>query len=350
MDEETAMIGEAAARILADLADPQTVNAAAAFDTGPLWQALEAAGLTRAWLPETAGGAEAGLAAGFEICRIAGHYACPVPLAETLLAGLVLAEAGLEIPDGPLGVAVMRRGDRLEAAGASVSGVLRAVPFAGAVSGLALVQGDDVLLVARDDMQVVERGTDMGDRRGDVRLDGAAAEHGTVAGAGLRMRRLGAVARAAQMTGALETALAITTDYAGEREAFGRKISKFQAVQQNLAQLAGEVAAALTASGSAADTLAVEAMAVEAMEAEAAFLEVASAKIRVGEAVEKGAAIAHQAMGAIGWTQEHILQMFTRRMFAWRDDFGSEAEWAVELGNHVAGQGADQIWPLLTTR
>ena len=54
------------------------------------------------------------------------------------------------------------------------------------------------------------------------------------------------------MTGALESALALTTDYTGEREAFGRKIGKFQAVQQNLARLAGEVAAALTASGSAA--------------------------------------------------------------------------------------------------
>ena len=57
---------------------------------------------------------------------------------------------------------------------------------------------------------------------------------------------------AGRAEGALESALALTTDYTGEREAFGRKIGKFQAVQQNLAQLAGEVAAAMTASGSAA--------------------------------------------------------------------------------------------------
>ena len=70
----------------------------------------------------------------------------------------------------------------------------------------------------------------------------------------------------------------------------------------------------------------------------------------IAHAVEKGAAIAHQAMGAIGWTQEHVLQRFTRRMWGWREDFGSEAEWAVRLGERVAAKGADQIWPMLTTR
>ena len=101
----------------------------------------------------------------------------------------------------------------------------------------------------------------------------------------------------------------------------------------------------MTASGSAADTLA-----RENHRTDGAFLEVASAKIRCGEAVEKGVAIAHQSMGAIGWTQEHILQRFTRRMMGWRDDFGTEADWAVRLGQHIAGQGADHIWPMLTTR
>ena len=80
------------------------------------------------------------------------------------------------------------------------------------------------------------------------------------------------------------------------------------------------------------------------------FLEVAAAKIRTGEAATEGTAIAHQAHGAIGWTQDYLLQRFTRRLMGWRDDFGSEAEWAVALGNHVATQGADALWPILTTR
>jgi acyl-CoA dehydrogenase len=80
------------------------------------------------------------------------------------------------------------------------------------------------------------------------------------------------------------------------------------------------------------------------------LLEVASAKIRVGEAAGEGAAIAHQVLGAIGFTQEHVLHRYTRRLWAWRDDFGSESVWAVKLGHLVAAKGADVLWPMLAAR
>jgi len=145
--------------------------------------------------------------------------------------------------------------------------------------------------------------------------------------------------------GALQAVLAMSVAYANERVAFERPIGKFQAVQQNLARLAGEAAAALTAAGSAADTLA-EGNADD----DAVFLEVASAKIRCAEAATEGAAIAHQVFGAIGFTQEHVLHRFTLRMLAWRDDFGSESWWAAELGRRVAQSGADAFWPLVASR
>ena len=341
-------IAEAAARVFADLADPQTLNAAR--DDGwraPLWSALEETGLTRAWVAEERGGAGATLADGFEVLRIAGRYACPVALAETLLAGWALAEAGLDVPEGMLATAPVRVGDRLSLhAQGTVSGMARAVPHAAEASMLVLVLHDQLLTFRPGDWTAAPRGTDMGGGRADLHFDAARpVAMADFPGGGDALLRMGAVARACTMAGALETALKITVDYTQEREAFGRKIGKFQALQQNLAVLAGEVAAALTASGSAADTLATEPHA-----GEAAFLETAAAKIRVGEAVERGAAVAHQAHGAIGWTQEHVLQRFTRRMWGWRDDFGSEADWAVRLGGHVAEQGADRLWPMLTTR
>jgi acyl-CoA dehydrogenase len=80
------------------------------------------------------------------------------------------------------------------------------------------------------------------------------------------------------------------------------------------------------------------------------FLEAASAKIRVGEAAGEGAAIAHHVLGALGFTQEHVLHRYTRRLWAWRDDFGSESVWAVKLGNLVAAEGADALWPMLAAR
>ena len=122
------------------------------------------------------------------------------------------------------------------------------------------------------------------------------------------------------MAGALQAILDLAGAYAKERIAFGRPIGKFQAVQHNLARLAGEVAAANAASGSAADAIAH----ADAFD-DAVFLEVAAAKVRAGEAAGQGAAIAHQVFGAIGFTREHILHRFTRRLWAWRDEFGSKA-------------------------
>jgi acyl-CoA dehydrogenase len=148
-----------------------------------------------------------------------------------------------------------------------------------------------------------------------------------------------------QMAGALEAILELAVAYANERVAFERPIAKFQAVQHNLARLAGETAVAIAAATSAADTIG----SAKSFD-EAVFLEAASAKIRVGEAATEGAAIAHQVLGAIGFTQEHTLHRFTRRLWGWRDDFGSESVWAVKLGHLVAAKGADGLWPMLAER
>ena len=93
-------VAETAARIFADLADPQDINKAR--DDGwkaALWQALADNGLTLAWVPEESGGAGAELADGFAVLGVAGRYAVGVPLAETLLAGWLLSRAGLKSPE-----------------------------------------------------------------------------------------------------------------------------------------------------------------------------------------------------------------------------------------------------------
>ena len=140
---------------------------------------------------------------------------------------------------------------------------------------------------------------------------------------------MGASVRSVQTAGALETILSLSVRYANERVAFERPIGKFQAVQQNLARLAGETAAALAAAGSAADTIAQTPRSTTLV-----LLEAASAKIRTGEAAAEGAAIAHQVHGAIGFTKEHILHRFTLRLLSWRDDFGNESYWAASARQH----------------
>jgi len=150
----------------------------------------------------------------------------------------------------------------------------------------------------------------------------------------------GAMVRAAQMAGALESLLEQSVRYATERKQFGRPIGNFQAIQHNLALLAGHVAAA----GIAAEHAFVAADRGEPR------LAVAAAKVRAGEAAGLGAGIAHQVHGAIGFTYEHSLHFATRRLWSWRAECGSESQWAQFLGRTIATQGAERLWADLTAR
>src|SRR6185295_20121765 len=345
-------VTEAARRIFADFADPQAVNRdAAGAWKAPLWRALEEAGLTLAWVPEALGGVGASLAEGFEVLAAAGRHALAAPLGETLLAGWCLARGALRCPAGIMSLVPAQPGDSigLDADG-TLSGRARAVPFAPEAAHFAvLAQGTSSARVALVEARActVDPGRTLaGDSQGTVLFDRARAlAHAAVDMDATQLLLMGCVARAVQSAGALQALLELALRYAGERVAFERPIGRFQAVQHNLARLAGEASAALAASASAAD-------AMERAERfdEGVFLETAAAKIRCAEAAHEGAAIAHQVFGAIGYSQEHILHRFTLRLLAWREDFGNESLWAAELGRRVAERGADELWPLVAAR
>ncbi len=352
--ESDSIVAETAARIFADLADPQTINHAAdARWKEPLWRALSEAGLTLAWVPEEQGGAGASLADGFAVLGAAGRSAVAVPLAETLLAGWLLARAAIACPDGAMTVAPVRPRDRISVdADGRLNGHANGVPFASEAHHIAVVaqdaKGAEIALVRTKDCRLSDGENLAGEPSNVVALEGikpivsARAPAGFDASALLLM---GAVVRSVEIAGALEAILSLSVRYADERVAFERKIAKFQAVQQNLARLAGETAAALAAAGSAADTVAT----FDKFD-DFVLLEAASAKIRCGEAAAEGAAIAHQVHGALGFTKEHILHRFTLRLLGWRDDFGNESYWAATLGSMVAKQGSAGFWPMLASR
>ncbi len=354
MAESENIVAETAERIFADLADPQSINRDSKGEwKAPLWQSLEQAGLPLSWVPEDCGGSGTSLAEGFSVLSSAGRFALAVPLAETMLAGWLLAQAKIPSPAGAMTVAPAGPKDRimLEADG-TLSGRARGVPFAGDAGYLAvLAQGPGGLSIALVDAARcrIERGLNLaGDGSDAVHFYQVAPSVIQPAPKGfdqIALMLMGAAARSLQIAGALESMLDVSVRYAGERVAFEKKISKFQAVQHNLARLAGETAAAMTAASSAADTIANAAGFDDAV-----FLEAAAAKIRCAEAAEKATAIAHQVHGAIGYTLEHILHRYTLRALAWRDDFGSESYWAVELGKRVAARGAEELWPLVASR
>jgi alkylation response protein AidB-like acyl-CoA dehydrogenase len=342
-------VAETAARIFADLADPQDINKAR--DDGwkaALWQALADNGLTLAWVPEEQGGAGAELADGFAVLGVAGRYAVAVPLAETLLAGWLLTRAGLKSPEGAMSVAPARPGDMITLnADGTLSGRARAVPFAKEAQHLAVLAGPSVALVETKACRLSD-GTNLASEASNTVTFDRVIPLAVAPARGIDQTALmlmGCVVRSVQTAGALEAILDMTVRYANERVAFERPIAKFQAVQHNLARLAGEVAAAMTAAHSAADAIARNDTFDDAI-----FLEATSAKIRSAEAAQEVAAIAHQVHGAIGFTSEHILHRYTLRMLAWRDDFGNESHWAAALGNKIAARGAEDFWPLVAAR
>jgi acyl-CoA dehydrogenase len=353
VDSENIII-ETAERIFADLADSQTIiNARNDGWKAPAWQALEDSGLTLAWVPDAQGGAGAGLDDGFGVLRAAGRAALSVPLAETMLAGWLLAQGGISSPSGMMSVAPSHPHDRIifDTAGL-LSGTARKVAFARDASHLAVIadaaDGTMIALVDAKSCQVSEGENLAGEASDTVKLIRVKPLAVAPAPAGFSADSLllmGAAVRAQQMAGALETMLAISVRYSTERIAFEKQISKFQAVQHNLARLGGETAAAVAAACSAA-----EAVTAGSLTDDAGMLEIAAAKIRCSEAVERGTGIAHQAHGAIGFTDEHVLHRLTLRALGWRDDFGNESYWGVRLGEFVAVRGADELWPLVASR
>jgi len=348
------MVVDTATRIFRDLCDLQTINNAVDDSwKQPLWRNLEECGLTLCWVPGGKGGAGAGINVGFDVLQVSGRFAVPVPLAETMLGGWLLACADMPVPAGAITVAPSNGEDQIElSSGGKLSGRARGVPFASEASHLVTVatrkDKNVVALIDSSACDIAAGESIAGDPRNDIEFQQVkpVAVSDLPAGMGAQdLMVMGAAVRSRQMAGALAAVLDLGVEHAKQRIAFERPIAKFQVIQHNLARLAGEVAAAEAASGSAADAI------DRAAHFDAAvFLETAAAKIRVGEAAGAGTAIAHQIFGAIGFTAEHILQRLTRRLWAWRDDFGGESHWAVQLGARIAMNGADELWPALAAR
>jgi acyl-CoA dehydrogenase len=347
-----ALLAPTVTRLFSDLVTKELIESA---EKGAwpdkLWRALEEGGLTLPLVPEAAGGAGGTWSDAHVVVRAAGKHAAPVPLAETIVAGWLLAEAGLEVPLGPLTLAPVREGESLRLARSGgawrLSGTVTGVPW-GAAAGhvVAAAEGEGapmVALVRQGAGQVTADRNLAREPRDTLAFDGAsvvAAGPATPRASADGVLVLGAMVRAAQMAGALESLLEQSVRYVTERKQFGRPLASFQAIQHNLAIVAGHVAAA----GIAAEN------AFRAADRGDAAFEVAVAKVRAGEAAGIGAGLAHQAHGAIGFTYEHALQFSTRRLWSWRAEFGSESRWAMRLGRQVAANGAERLWSDLTAR
>ena len=148
------------------------------------------------------------------------------------------------------------------------------------------------------------------------------------------------------MAGALEAILELAVAYANERVAFERPIAKFQAVQHNLARLAGEVAVAIAAAGSAADAI--------ANAADVRRGRVPRGRLRQ-DPRRRGRQRRAPASPTRCWAPSALRR--STRCIASRAGCGpgatisaTRAPGRSKLGTLVAAKGADGLWPMLAAR
>jgi hypothetical protein len=248
-----------------------------------LWKSLVASGLADA-------GSEEDRAIGAAVVREASRHPDRTPLAEAILARWLC-------PDAPPGIGVVP-----DAAGRARYG---------RYGGYAVGGGRARTFVVHERL-----------------MDLASEPVDTLSVAGdARGSELGALMRSIQILGAVEQMAEMCVRYAREREQFGRRIAGFQLVRTFLSDIATERAV-------------IEAVVEQAISSPSRCA-VAAAKVCAGTSGALACAAAHQLHGAIGTAEEHLLVWLTRRILSWRDDFGGEHEWALELGRTAIG--SDQL-------
>ncbi|WP_457967148.1 acyl-CoA/acyl-ACP dehydrogenase [Arthrobacter sp. D1-29] len=332
-------------------------TAASIFADGPpdLWEVLRSVGFDKALVPESNGGVGVSWAIACELLGIAGKHAAAVPMAEAMIGHWLLDLAGIEDAELPTiafspplePVRLSRSGDEWH-----VDGPLVRVPWGSACTHVAFMSegpAAQLIVVARHASGVsITPGQNLaGEPRDDMTLEGVVPlAVAPVPFESNSLLAIAAVMRSALMAGAIERALALTVDYANMRVQFGRPIGKFQAVQQNIAVLATQAAAARAATEAGGE--AIDGWLAGENASLTHNVAAVSAKIRTGEAAGQASAIAHQVFGAIGFTEEHELHRFTKRLWSWRDEYGNEAFWADVLGERIlANESEKTLWRTL---
>jgi acetyl-CoA C-acetyltransferase len=297
-----------------------------------VWAGIDALGYTDALTAVEHDGAGLSLADVFPLFFAAGRAGLSLPFAETAVARAILAAAGHRAGPGCIAMA-----PAAPAAGNAI--VCRDVPGA-ALAEHVLVSREGAWLLLPCALAQREPGAYRPHASASLRWDtpGRATLH--VDGQEADAESICNAVHAAGMAGAMARVLSLSVAYANDRSQFGRPISRFQAVQQELSLLAEQASSA--------------ALAARLGCASATFLPdpllAATAKLRASEAAAKVAAISHAVHGAIGITEEHVLGLYTRRLHEWRACPGTEGRCASRLGEALLATAQQSMFDFVRLR
>jgi acyl-CoA dehydrogenase len=311
------LFSDALRQLLDDQCTPAVVrHIEASGDGAALWVHLDSSGFADALVAEAQGGSGLSLREAQGVMALCGRYTVPVPLAETMMARSVLAQAGLS--DAAKGSITLAQG-QWAANGSLVC------------ANVQLGRVADAVLVSDAQHTWLLSTQDARPSPASFVLDADLRWSAPQVAAALRVPKyqdvrllLGCI-NAAQLSGALLAVFNNTLQYANDRVQFGKAIGKFQAIQHQLSVMAEHSFAAHMAAqlGCASDTASPD------------HVRVAVAKARTSEAALEVAGLSHSIHGAIGFTHEFDLQLFTRRLHAWRQSGGAESYWHTVLGTEL---------------
>ena len=251
-----------------------------------LMAALAAAGLLDLFTDDHAGPSAAGLVTE-EVARAAGV----VPAGARALVVPAVAP-GIGLP--PL-VTVAEEG------------AAAPVRFAASADALLLIGQDQARLLTRGEWAAVSERSKYG--YPVARLQAAAAGHGLGPGSADVARRWWQASLAAEIAGTAQAAVDLTTRYLKEREQFGRPIGAFQALQHRLAECLVQVEC-------------VRWLAREAIGLGAPATAAAAAAVLAAGAARLVTQETHQLTGAMGFTLEYDLHVWSLRLQCLRVECG----------------------------
>lgn len=316
-----------------------------------LWDCLVDYGMMTVAIPEELGGNGGDYFDAFSILRLAGKHSAPIPIAETYLSNWLLTHLAEPVSTDIITIAYGKEITPFQfvkkGTGWIVTGEAKNVPWARFADKLLVLaeksDGPILSLLKLENAQIVPGQNLAGEARDEVIFDEVFTEDCKVFKVDFheinnKILYGGALTRIMMMTGALENILDLTINYTKERTQFGRPINRFQAVQHQLALIAGETAAAIATANCAGDLYGEDDCAKE----------IAMAKIRVNEAAGKVGQMAHQVLAAIGFTYEHTLHHSTRRLWSWRDEFGTEADWEKVITEELLKLQENGLWSMVT--
>jgi acyl-CoA dehydrogenase len=323
--------------VFADYRETQPPTGAVRRDT-ELWSRLDQLGLVRLSGSAQAGGSGAGWYEATELMTAAVRHGVRTPLAEhDVLACWLLEEIGAPIDAAARTVCTL-----------DASGTATAVPWASTAEKVVVIwRRDDIHLVADADcadLRITPGSNLIGEPR-----DTVSAEVSVLAGVAvteellMKLRLRSALVRSIQVCAALDKILELSVEHTGARTQFGRPLSKFQAIQHLIADIAAEAALARAAT----ETALAAAIGSDWSAPNLGFL-IAVARSCAGHATSVVVRNGHQALGAMGTTIEHRLPEYTRAALAWRCEFGSVRHWDEEVTRAALAAGAAGLWSLIT--